>query len=82
MYQITITKPDDESKLNIECRNFKEIVTSMNKLLFSSIDVVKLSSIYTLISKPERVPNLPYKNLLIIQENDRQIYPVKSATGD
>ena len=50
----------------LECATVPEIALAINNELFHGIRIAKKSTIYSLLTRPETLPNIPWKNAVEI----------------
>ena len=74
MYSVQIKLPKSQEIIERKCITYKEIAQIINETLFSGIEVVRRSSLYTLVSRPERVPTLSYKKYITIKDKNTVLY--------
>ena len=49
-----------------ECSTVPEIARTINEELFHGLRIAKKSTIYSLLSRPQSLPNIPWKNCIEI----------------
>jgi hypothetical protein len=49
-----------------ECATVPEIARTINEELFHGLRIAKKSTIYSLLSRPQSLPNIPWKNCIEI----------------